>query len=100
MPIWVDTKTKDIIIDWHGTEVIGGKALFSEEADTWMFEEANGLENLHAPESRYTLSDEMDSGLQEELDVAVSENQGEWFRGVSPTELLFGAESAQDGVNE
>jgi len=99
MPVWVDRLTKAIIVDWHGTEVIAGKAVFSDEADTWMFEESDGLENCRTPDSRYTMSDEMDSGLHEELDVAISENQGDWFNGWvdgtfvgSPSKLLMGAD--------
>ncbi len=95
MPIWVDTKSRKIIIDWYGNKVPAGKAHFSEEADTWMFEEADGLQFCFEPESRYTLSDVMDDGLHEHLDVAISENQGDWFA-VNPTELFFGAEPAPD----
>ena len=44
-----------------------------------MFAEADGLENCHAPESRYTLSDEMSEGLADRIDNAINENMGAWF---------------------
>lgn len=103
MGIWVDTDTKQVVVDWYGTTVCVGDAKFSEESDCWLLEMLDGdLRHVMAPEGRYSLQDELDEGLFERIDDEVNENQGEWFkdRGVSPTELLFGAESAQDGVNE
>jgi len=95
MGIWVDTKRRQVIIDWYGRKVKAGKVIFSEEADTWMFEAADGLRYCRAPEGRYTLSDEMDDGLYEKIDDEVTDNQGAWFA-VNPTELFFGAEPAPD----
>ncbi len=99
MPIWVDRLSKEIIIDWHGREIIAGKAIFAVEADTWMFEESDGLNHVRAPEDRHSLGTEMCEGLADRIDVAINENQGNWFNGWvdgvfvgSPSKLLMGAD--------
>jgi hypothetical protein len=80
MPIWVERESKKVYADWYGDTVEIGSAHFSEEEDTWMFQEADGLDYCKAPEGRYTLSDEMDDGLADEIDNAINENMGEWFK--------------------
>ena len=79
MPVWIDPNTKEVIVDWYGEECTVGKAEFGEESDTWQFAEAGGLENVKAPEGRFTLSDELSEGLADLIDAAITDNQGAFF---------------------
>lgn len=78
MVITIDTETREVFVDWYGQEVLVGNAHFSEEEDTWMFEERDGLTHP-APEGRHTLGDEMEV-VADKIDTAINENQGAWFK--------------------
>lgn len=84
MPIWVDLTSKEVIIDWHGSNTTAFYIKHNADTEEYELEEVGGLENVRAIESRYTLSDEIEEGLGDKINDAVQELAKWWVRAPVP----------------
>ena len=81
-PMWVDSTSKKVFIDFHNIKVEIGEATQAESDDephTWMFSRSENHLGQEAPEGRWTL-DELIDDLEDHIDVEINKNMGAWFQ--------------------